>query len=63
MYALLSVHLSLPPTATKDTPEHRQINVDTDFMILHDQNRRVVSEGVQWFSSDHSLHRYGQSLV
>ena len=35
----------------------------TLIMILQDQNRRVVLEGVRCFSSDHSLHRCGQSVV
>ena len=43
MYIDLSVHLSLPPTASKDTPEHRQTNVDTDYDLTGPEQEGCVT--------------------
>ena len=64
MYALIyQCTLSLPPTASKDTSEHRQTNVDTDYDIYRTRTGGLCQKVCSAFSSDHSLHRCGQSIV
>ena len=59
MYIDLSVHLV---TTTAKILQNTGKLMWTLIVILQEQNRRVVSEGVWCFSSDHSLHRCGQSV-
>ena len=58
----LSVHL-VTTTHGQQRYSRTQANQCGHIVILQEQNRRVVSEGVWCFSSDHSLHRCGQSVV
>ena len=41
MYALI-YQCTLPPTASRDTPEHRQTNVDTDYDLTGPEQEGCV---------------------